>query len=518
MELRDFLNLLLRRWVTLVVCLVLGIVGAFAATRLMPVKYQASAELYFAARTPGATATSDIVQGSNYMRQAVLSYVDIATSAIVLEPVIEQLNLAPLTAQELAADIEARSPTNTVLITITVTQNDRELAAQIANATAQSLSDVVSNQLEKPSASSPSLVQATVTQPASVPETPSSPRPLMNLAIGALLGLALGIGVAWLRTLLDTKIDSPEIVKAITNQPMLGTIPFDPQIESSPLIIVDNPRAHAAEEIRGLRTNVIFSNVGGGNQTLIISSSNPSEGKTTTISNLAIALASLDKKIVLVDCDLRNPSVAKTMGMEGSTGLTDVLVGRATPADVIQRWGEDQLFVLPAGRTPPNPSELLGSEAMKILCDRLATIFDYVLIDAPPVLVATDATMLATLADGVILAIAHGETRRHSLAAAINHLNLVEAHLIGSVVTKVPVKKVGGYQSGYGYGYGYGYGGYGSGYGSNTATSTAPNPAVSPGKKLDLDETIVHPELTQEVSKLVTTEASAKRDPAKRAL
>jgi capsular exopolysaccharide synthesis family protein len=287
--------------------------------------------------------------------------------------------------------------------------------------------------------------------------------------------LALGIAAAWLWSLLDTRVHSAEDLRNVTGAPLIGTLPFDPDASKRPLVVHEEPHSPAAEEYRGLRTNIVFTNVGGKGECLVISSANPGEGKSTTVANLAIVLADSGARVVLVDCDFRRPSVARYMRIEGGVGLSDILVGRAQPVDVLQRWGADNLYILPAGRTPPNPSELLGSALMKDLIAFLLKSFDYVLLDSPPLLVATDATVLSKIADGVILVASHETTRRHALAASVNALTMVDSRLLGTVLTKVPPKRVGGYRSGYSYGgYGYGYG-YGTGpeWSSDRSTSQA---------------------------------------------
>jgi capsular exopolysaccharide synthesis family protein len=319
------------------------------------------------------------------------------------------------------------------------------------------------DELEKTSADTTELVKVTQTQQATVPTSPASPNLVLNLAIGLVAGLALGIGLAWLRSVLDTRINSADDLKNVTGGPLLGTIPFDPESQTRPLVVHDEPHSPVAEEYRGLRTNLVFTNVGGKGQCVVISSANPSDGKSTTAANLAITLADSARRVVLIDCDFRRPALARYMRVEGGVGLSDILVGRAQPVDVLQRWGNENLYVLPTGHTPPNPSELLGSDLMQDLVAFLLKSFDYVLIDSPPLLVATDATVLSRVADGVVLVASYDTTRRHALAAAVNSLNMVGGRLLGTILTKVPAKKVGPYRSGHGYGagYGYGYGYYG---------------------------------------------------------
>lgn len=203
----------------------------------------------------------------------------------------------------------------------------------------------------------------------------------------------------------------------------------------------------------------------------MMTSAMPSEGKTTTITNLAIATAESDARVLLIDADLRRPRIADVIGIEGAAGLSDILVGRAEPDDVIQRWGTGNLDVLPAGRIPPNPSELLGSESMRQLLALFAGAYDVVLIDAPPTLPVTDAAVLSGMVTGVVFAAAAKQTRRPSLTSAVERLTSIDAKVLGVVVTKIRSRNRRDFSYG-GYGYGYGYGSYEP----RTAALTLPAP------------------------------------------
>lgn len=186
-----------------------------------------------------------------------------------------------------------------------------------------------------------------------------------------------------------------------------------------------------------------------------MTSSLPGEGKSSTASNLAIALTQAGWRVILVDADLRRPRIPDYLGIEGGVGLTDVLIERAELSEVIQSWGRDDLSVLPSGPVPPNPSELLGSQQMLRLLTRLTDEYDMVIIDAPPLLPVTDAAALAAVCDGALLVARFGKSRREHLARAVDLLASVNARLLGSVLNFAPMR--GGDAYGYGYGsYGYG--------------------------------------------------------------
>jgi len=415
-ELRDYVRILHKNWILLLILLVLGLAGGAGYALMQAPKYNASTQLYVSVRTEGA-ATGDLVQGTTFARQMVTSYVDFVDTALVLDPVIDELGL-DMTVAQLAGRVTATTPLNTVLIDISVTDGDPKQAAELANAIAESFGNVVQGTLEQPAseeASSP--VTITITEPAVAPTAASSPNVRSLILLGGLLGLALGVGVAMLRTVLDNRIHTLHDLEDITDRPMLGGIAFDPEAQKRPLIVHADPRSPRAESFRTLRTNLQFLDVEGGARTFVISSAGPGEGKSTTAANLAIALAETGARVALIDGDLRLPRVADYMGLEGGVGLTDVLIGRVDVADALQKWGPNELFVLTSGRVPPNPSELLGSAAMSQVLGPLGEYFDYVLIDAPPLLLVTDAAVLGKKTRGVILVAASGKTKKQELTA-----------------------------------------------------------------------------------------------------
>ncbi|WP_309064547.1 polysaccharide biosynthesis tyrosine autokinase [Microbacterium sp.] len=439
MELRDYVRILHKNWIMLVVLLVLGLACGAGYAFMQAPKYVASTQLYVSVRTEGA-ATGDLVQGTTFARQMVTSYVDVVDTAVVLEPVIEELGLDTNVAA-LASRVEASAPLNTVLIDISVTDGDAEKAAEITNAIAKSFSDVVQGTLEQPaSADAASPVQITVTEPAVPPASPASPNVRMLIILGGLLGLAVGVGLAMLRTLLDTRIHTLHDLEDITDRPMLGGIAYDPEAQKRPLIVHADPRSPRAESFRTLRTNLQFLDVESGPRIFVVTSAGPGEGKSTTTANLAIALAETGARVALIDGDLRLPRVADYMGLEGGVGLTDVLIGRVDVADALQKWGTNELYVLTSGRIPPNPSELLGSTAMDSVLGPLGEYFDYVLIDAPPLLLVTDAAVLGKKTRGVILVAASGKTKKQELTGAVRTLTTAGVNLLGTVVTMLPTK------------------------------------------------------------------------------
>jgi len=447
MELADYLNLLRKRWLPIVALTLLGAFGALAFSLLVTPIYTAQSQVFVATRGGDNAGTGDLLQGANFTVRQVRSYTQLVASPRVLQPVINELGLED-TPIELAKRVRAESPLDTVLINVSADDPSPVRAAEIANTTATSLANVV-RELEAPAAGGTSPVEISTVREAAIPERPSSPNTLLNLALGTLLGFAAGIALAVLREVLDTRIRDTSTVEQLTDAPVLGAIAYDAEASQSPLIVHGSPQSPRAESFRRLRTNLQFLEFAGKNRALVITSSLPTEGKSTTAVNLAITLAQAGQRVALVDADLRRPSVADYLGVEGSVGLTTVLIGRAQLDDVIQPWGNGNIDVIASGRIPPNPSELLGSPQMAELVAELNARYDVVLIDTSPLLPVTDGAILARLVGGAILVVGANTVHKAQVTQALESLEAVGAPVLGIVVNRVVLSGT----SSYGYSY-----------------------------------------------------------------
>ncbi|WZH38927.1 MAG: polysaccharide biosynthesis tyrosine autokinase [Microbacterium enclense] len=452
MELSDHIRTLRKNWLLIVTLtfLGLGVVAGYTLTRT-PI-YESSSTVFVSTQA-GSTA-AELQQGSSFAQARINTYVGLATMPVVLDPVITELGLAT-SADSLASSVKASAGLNSTLITVTASNPDPVRAAEIADAVADSLSTTVP-QLEPEAGDGTSPVRLSRVRDAQPALQPSSPNVVLNLTLGTLIGLAAGLGAAALRSRLDNRVRTPRDAEQITGAPGIGAIAFDAKAKDRPLIVHADPLSPRAESFRALRTNLQFLDMGG-RSSFVVTSSVPSEGKSTTTINLAIALADAGKRVALLDTDLRKPKVAEYLSIEGGAGLTDVLIGRAKINDVMLPWGGRSLYVLPAGKVPPNPSELLGSRQMGTLLEMLERDFDVVLCDAPPLLPVTDAAILARATSGAIMIVSAGRTSRHQLSLATDSLNTVGAKLAGFVMSMVPTRGPDSYYSAYGYGYGYGY-------------------------------------------------------------
>jgi len=453
-ELRDYLRILRKGWILILACALAGIAVAAAYTITRTPEYQSTAKVFVSVQSSGTV--SELTQGGSFAQNQVKSYADVVTTPVVLQPVITELGL-DTSVGALAAQVSASSPLDTVIVEINVSDPDPRMAADIANAVAKSFERTVAD-LVPENAAGVTPVKITLLQQALIPGSPYTPKVPLNLAIGALVGLALGIGVAALREILDTRVRNERDVAQLTDAPLIGGIAFDAKTPENPLVVRDDPRSPRAESFRTLRTNLQFLNIGETARSFVVTSSIPGEGKSTMAANLAIVLALAGKKVIVIDADLRKPKLAAYLGLEGGAGLTDILVGRSEPNDVIQRWGDTNLYVLPAGKIPPNPSELLGSSAMVSLIRGLEKSFDTVLFDTSPLLPVTDAAILSKNTSGALLVVAAGRTHKNQVRGAVTALQNVGANLAGVVVTMLPTKGADSY--GYSYGYGYSYSRY----------------------------------------------------------
>lgn len=436
LHLRDYLRILRRNWIWIVSLTLAGLLCGGGASVLAKPIYTAETQLFVAIQSGGTV--SELQQGNTFSQARVQSYVKTVAAPVVLQPAIDSLGLG-MSAEELSHAVTATTDLNTVLINISVSDTSPVQAAAIAQAVADSLIKTV-DQLERPRTGGTSPVSLSIISPATAPTSPSSPNTRFNLLVGLVCGLAVGIAAAVLRTTLDTGIRGEADVKRLTDAPILGGIFFDQDATKKPLLTQAPPQSPRAESFRQLRTNLQFANVAGRAKTVLVTSSLPGEGKSTTATNMSIALAQAGNSVCLIDADLRRPMVNEYLGLDRSAGLTTALVGEADVNSLLQPWGEDELYVLTSGLIPPNPSELLGSDAMKELILRLESVFDAIVIDAPPLLPVTDATVLSQHVGGVVLIVGSQAVKQHDLEKSLMALDMVNANVLGIVLNRLPSK------------------------------------------------------------------------------
>ena len=285
---------------------------------------------------------------------------------------------------------------------------------------------------------------------AKTPVDPVSPRRLLNVLLGLFGGGLLGIGLAFFFEYLDNRVKTPEEVEAHLGIPSLGLIPALPakhQI-ANPLINNGVP-SNFGEAFRGVRTNILFSASEPGSRSIVVTSTGPGEGKTMIASNLAVGMAQAGQRVLLMDADMRRPRAHEVFALDCDPGLSNLLVGMVKPSEVIQRAEVENLWIMPAGKTPPNPAELLGSRRFDELLTSLKTQFDLVVIDTPPVMAVTDAAVAAHRANGVLFVVAADVTSRSAAQAALDVLEQAHARFVGAVLNRVDLERESYYYSRY---------------------------------------------------------------------
>lgn len=438
MELGDYLAVLRKHWLGIALIGALGFGLAYGYSTTLPETYRATASVLVSA--PSGETVGEAVQGATYAQGRIESYAQLATKPYVLEPVIERLEL-DTTPRSLARNVTVTRPLNTYILDIAVVDGTPSGAAEIADAISVELADAVYRLEKGPDGSEPSVAM-TVVAPATPPPYAFGPNTKLNAATGLAAGLAVGVALALARSLLDTRVRSARDLRRVTGAAVLSTIRHDRRTGREPLAMRRDPFGEQAESYRRLRTNLRFLNLSGPSRSIMVTSAIPGEGKSTLAINLAMALAEGASRVLLIDADLRRPSVARYLGLEGAVGLTTILIGEARPEDVIQRWG-DAFDVLPAGQVPPNPSELLDSAAMGELLASLAPSYDVVLVDSAPLLPVTDSAALSRFVDGALLVVGCHKVHRDELAGALTSLAAVDARILGLALNRVPSRESG---------------------------------------------------------------------------
>jgi capsular exopolysaccharide synthesis family protein len=461
MEFKDYVRIVLSHWVGVVILAVLGVAGAFVYSSAQPEVYQADATgLVTVGKTRGA---GEAQLGDQLAKSRVASYVPLATTSDVAElavqdPEFKDTNL-PTDPGALVTHISVSHDDDTVLINIQARASTPQNAAILANIWVRALATKIHQidglrKLTPAEKAEAAKHPDQVTAPQALEMVPLSqaatgvlvlPRTTLNLVIGLLVGLLIGFAYAMVRHQFDRRLKSSEEVEKAFGTPVIGMIPQSSSMRQSDgrelaLAVtgsLSSSNASTAEGFRKLRTNLAYMDVDHPPRIIVVTSPKQSDGKSTVAANLAAAIAIGGQTVTLIDGDLRRPTVADSLAIVDGAGLTDVLVGRVTPDDVIQNHPDvPGLRVLASGAIPPNPSELLGSKAMQTLISDLARDA-MVIIDAPPLLPVTDAAILTRAADGAIVVVSHNGTLDTELAAALGNISAVHGRTLGIVFNRI---------------------------------------------------------------------------------
>jgi succinoglycan biosynthesis transport protein ExoP len=432
MELRYYLATLAAAWRVVLACLLVGIAAGGIYSLLVPPTYAATTKVYVTISS--ATSVQDLVQGGQFVGQAVQSFADVADTPAVLDPVVRKLRL-PDTAAGLAGKVKTTFATGSAVLTITAEDGNADRAARIANAVATSLNDVASTLT--PSTGGPATaVELNQVQPATPPAAPSGPGLVFEAVLGGLVGLLVAVVVVVLRKSLDRRLRTAEDFEAMAYVPVLGEVDLVRSRRNRPLSLFPvDPQLAAA--YRRLRARLARSQRGQ-SQVLLITSGRSGEGVTATVVGLGVAMARSGLNTLVVDANFNRPALAGLLGVANEQGLHQLLTSHATAVSLAQHTSENRLDVLVSGRLGPNAAELLGSRRAATLIGDLKALYDVVLIDVGPIEQQADAISLAPAADGVVLVLKSAAATRDELRRWLTVLEGASARLIGVLLTMVP--------------------------------------------------------------------------------
>ena len=449
--LMDLLKIIRKHLVTAIIAFVVVVAGVSAYTFLAPAKYTATAQTMATYNaSDGGESIAQQSTGGSYISNRITSYPTLATTSKVLKPVIDDLGLDE-TVTDLAGQVTVTNPTNTAFVNIAVVDGDPKQAADIANSVAESLKNVIESDLYS---GDKSPVKLSIVQKAQVPTSKSSPKTALYLAVGVVLGIIIGVFAALIKDLLNTKVEETSDVRGIVRASSLGSVPMDASLDDKRPVLVSQPNGAIAEEFRRIHTNIDFlqtDRTEGVGQLLVITSAQPSEGKTTMSINTAVALAEDGAKVLLIDADLRHPSVAHHLGIEGAAGLAHVLSGQMGPKDVVQSYWKPNLHILPGGKRPANAGVLLSSETMKLMVEQALTQYDYVIIDTAPLTVSNDGAVFGRWAKGLLLVVSRNVCEKKSLQEAVDTLATAQVPVLGFIFNRADPKKVNSHSNYYYY-------------------------------------------------------------------
>ena len=422
MTVHDFAQVLRTRWKSICAITAIVILGAVAYTFIITPQYESTTRLFVSTTSDGTN--SQTYDGGLFAERRVLSYTELLTGDVLAQRTIDKLGL-DMSATDLREEVEAEVPADTVLIDVTVLDSSATRARDIANTMADEFV-VMAAELETPELGAQPNARVIVQQRAEISSTPVNAKTTRILALAAVMGLLLGVVVAFLRDRFDKSVRSPDTLEKATGVGLLAAIPATKDADAR------------ADAFRELRINLRFLQVADGPRVLVVTGADGTDAHTWVAVDLARALVGAGHRTVLVDADLRHPAVESSLGLQASTGLGTVLAGEATLRDALQE--SSGLQVLPAGAAAANPTDLLESTATAGVLEELSGQYDYVVVDSPS-LPAADAALLASQSQGVLLVARYGRTTTKQLADAVYRLERAGAPLLGTVLTMTPPKK-----------------------------------------------------------------------------
>lgn len=466
LDLREIIHILTVRWWIIAIFTALSIIitGFVTFTMIDPV-YKAETSL-FVGKESDKIASLDLGE-FNLNKSLVSDYRQLILSRLVSQEVIDELGL-DMTVSTFQKKVEVTTIEDSRLFKISFESTDPKMAMDVANALAQVLVEKAQDIIQ--------VKNIKIIDEAELPENPIKPNKIQNLLVAAVLGAFIGAGAVILVEYLDYTIKNANDVERLLKLNTIGEIPQfagekrgkskglfskrkhssgkkrDKNAVSHVLITITDPKAPASEAYRSLRTNIGYSGIDKQVRLIVLTSSRMAEGKSTTAANMAVSMAQSGKNVLLIDADLRKPRVHRYFNLSNDIGLTDIVVKNVSTEEAIKKFSYvENLSIICSGSVPPNPTEILESKKLAELLQELKEKFDIVIIDTPPVGQLTDGAILASMADGVILVAASGESNIDMVRRARAALMQVNANIIGVVLTKIDKTRSGSYYTYYNY-------------------------------------------------------------------
>ncbi|MBQ6380645.1 MAG: polysaccharide biosynthesis tyrosine autokinase [Clostridia bacterium] len=430
------LNLLKKGWKLMVIFMLLGAAAAYAiSTYFITPQYSSNLSLYVtnSSTMNGASSSSDL----NYSSRLARTYIIILQEATVREQVANKLH-TKVSAGQLSSMVTLESVDDTEVIKISATSSDPELSAEICNVYGSVAPEVLQRVVKAGSVE--------IIGKAKASSSPISPNIRNNTLYGAAAGVAAAIIVVLLRVLIDNTVQSEEEFKRIIGIPVWASIPSftnsskDKRHKGSDAAalrrtIINSQTPFAiTEAYKNARTSMSFSITDSSAKAVVITSCEPDAGKSTTVANLAMTMAKTNAKVLIVDSDLRKPIQHKYFKIDNSRGLSGVLAGHYSVGSCIKEVAKN-LYLMPSGVIPPNPSELIASRNMSQLIKELKNVYDYIFFDAPPASVVTDATVLAPKVDGVVFIVRQNRTEYGDVQKIIDDIRRLDGKILGTIIT-----------------------------------------------------------------------------------
>ena len=437
MSFNEFFALLRQQWRLLAISIILGALTSVIYFIVTPSQFTAHTIVYVSSASD--QSTSGAYDANLLSQQRVKSYVELATSDRISSTVVSHFALSE-SVKDFKNRLNATSTADSTVMDISVTSPSATESASQANFTTDELIKLV-GEIERPTTPGPPTVAVRVVQQASPPESPSSFGVLSLLGIGTILGAVVGSALVVAQSKLSTSIRSAQDAAELSGRPHLASISYLKRAAENGSLSKSSNSRLIAEEFRQLRSKLQFFNIDSTRKALMFTSATQSEGKSTTLSHLALAFGANGYRVIVVDGDLRRPRLSELFDGNSPLGLSTVLTGQLDLDSAVEKTNFRQVDLLSSGPVPPNPSELVGSANMKRVLSTLSNRYDIVLVDAPPVLPVADALGIASLVDGVVLAVRYRASKKAELQECASTLRAVGAPVLGFVLTQTPIPR-----------------------------------------------------------------------------